>query len=172
MLFAGCSTTLPMKVAPDLTLERFMGDWFVIAHIPTFIEDEAYNAVENYQLNPDGTIAVTFDFNQGALNGPMKSYKMTGFVNEQEPGLWGVQYIWPIKADYRVVYIDSDYQNTIVARKARDYVWLMSRTPIISEDKYNQMVEVIKSLGYDIQTLRLVPHDKSMTPERAVLLET
>jgi apolipoprotein D and lipocalin family protein len=44
-------------------LERFMGDWYVVASIPAFIEKGAHNAVESYALNSDGTIATTFRFN-------------------------------------------------------------------------------------------------------------
>ena len=47
-----------------------MGDWYVIANIPTFIEKDAYNAIESYRLDDDGTVATTFRFNKGSLDGP------------------------------------------------------------------------------------------------------
>ncbi|MCA9421954.1 MAG: lipocalin family protein, partial [Nitrospira sp.] len=50
----GCSSPPPIQTASQLNLERFMGDWYVIANIPTFIETEAFNAVESYRLNDDG----------------------------------------------------------------------------------------------------------------------
>lgn len=40
-----------------INIKRFMGNWYVIAHIPTFIEKEAYNGVESYRLAEDGTIS-------------------------------------------------------------------------------------------------------------------
>ena len=43
-----------------------MGDWYVIASIPTRLERGAHNAVESYQLLADGTIDTTFTFNDGA----------------------------------------------------------------------------------------------------------
>ena len=61
--FSSCST--PAKLPPQqamarhVDLKKFMGDWYVIAHIPTFIEKDAYRAVENYRLSADGTIATT-----------------------------------------------------------------------------------------------------------------
>ena len=33
-----------------------MGDWYVIANIPTFIERDAFNAIESYELDSDGNI--------------------------------------------------------------------------------------------------------------------
>ena len=64
MLLSGCGATLPpLKTVDHVDIPRFMGDWYVIACIPTFIEKGAYNAVESYRLDPDGTIAdYKFDF--------------------------------------------------------------------------------------------------------------
>ena len=62
LLFAiiGCTTGPPIHTVDSVDLERFMGDWYVIANIPTFIEKNAYNAVESYRLAEDGTIETTF----------------------------------------------------------------------------------------------------------------
>ena len=49
-----------MPVVDYVDLERFMGDWYVIATIPTFLEKDAYNPVETYKRDDDGTIATTF----------------------------------------------------------------------------------------------------------------
>ena len=51
-----------MKTVDYVDIERFMGDWYVIANIPTFIEKEATNAIESYRLDKDGNIATTFTF--------------------------------------------------------------------------------------------------------------
>ena len=39
----------PIPVVAHVDLERFMGDWYVIANIPTFVEKGAHNAVESYR---------------------------------------------------------------------------------------------------------------------------
>ena len=58
LALAGCRQQdyPPLALAHDVDLERFMGDWYVIASIPTRIEREAYDAVESYRLAADGTI--------------------------------------------------------------------------------------------------------------------
>ncbi len=154
----GCSSHPPMPTVDKVNLERYMGDWYVIANIPTFIETEAHNAVENYQLNSDGTIATTFSFNDSAFDGEQKVYRPRGFIlDDKSNALWGMQFIWPIKADFRIVYLDDDYNQTIIGRIKRDYVWVMARTPEISESDYQHLVEVIRDLGYDTSKLRKVP---------------
>ena len=60
-----------------------------------------------------------------------------------------MQFIWPIKADYRIVYLDKDYQHTIIGRQQRDYVWIMARTPHIPDRVYTELETFVASLGYD-----------------------
>jgi len=150
-----------MKTVSHVDLERFMGDWYVVANIPTAIEKGAHNALESYALNPDGTIATTFTFNKGAFDGPKKTYHPKGFVLDTETNArWGMQFLWPIKADYRVIYLDEDYQTTVIGRAKRDYVWVMSRNPAFSDTEFEQMQAFIASVGYDPSHLERVPQKR------------
>lgn len=155
---ASCSSYAPMKTVDYVDLERFMGDWYVIANIPTFIEKGAHNAVETYGMNEDGTIDTVFTFRDGSFDGEIKRYNPKGFITDEETNaLWGMQFIWPIKADYRVVYLDDEYRVTIIGREARDYVWLMARDPEIAEDEYQKLVKFIGDIGYDVSQVQKVP---------------
>ena len=157
----GCATRAPMATVDSVDLKRFTGDWYVIANIPTFIERDAYNAIESYALDDQGNVPTTFTFNKGGFDGPLKTYRPKGFIkNTDTNALWGMQFIWPIKADYRIVYLSEDYQRTIIGRKARDYVWIMARKPKISEDALKEMVDKVKDLGYDVSKLRMVPQQE------------
>ena len=159
-LMNGCTSLPPIKTVSHVDLQRFMGDWYVIACIPTIIEKDIYNAVESYQLNQDGTIKTTFTFNQGSFDGKPKKYQPKGFVVPNTGNaLWGMQFIWPIKSEFRIVELDDDYQNTIIARNARDYVWLMSRKPKISDDQYHHYVSKISEMGYDVTKLVRIPQN-------------
>ena len=159
ILLTGCATAMkPIPLVNSVDLPKFMGDWYVIAAIPTAIEKEVYNGIENYKMNADGTIATTFTFYKGAFDGPFKKYEPKGFVQKEgNNALWGMQFIWPIKAEYRITYLDDAYQRTIISRNARDYVWIMARTPQISDAQYKELIDVVASYGYDMSKLRKVP---------------
>ena len=146
-----------MQVVPQLELDRFMGDWYVIANIPTFLEKGAHNAVESYRLADDGRVETTFTFRDGAFDGPQKTYRPTGFVSEDNNAVWGMQFIWPIKAEYLVIFLDDAYQRTIIGRSKRDYVWLMARKPELSEGEYREMLNAAAAAGYDISRIERVP---------------
>ena len=159
MMLAACTATSPIRTVPQVDLERFMGDWYVIANIPTFIEREAHNAVESYELVEPRRVATTFTFNKGSFNGPLKTYRPTGFVTDDPSNaIWGMQFIWPIKADYRVIYLDQDYTRTVIGRNKRDFVWIMARTPSIPANDYKAIIKTIADLGYDTSKVQRVPH--------------
>lgn len=148
-------------------LQRFMGDWYVIANIPTRLEREAYNAVESYRLAPDGRVLTTFTFRKGAFEGPLKQYEPVGFVRDTTSNaVWGMQFVWPFKADYRIVFLDPGYNVTVIAREARDYVWIMARTPEIPPARYRELTALVGSLGYDVTKLQRVPQRWGQEPPR------
>ena len=152
------SATVPLQTVGYVDLERFMGKWYVIACIPTILEKNIFNATETYQLEKDGTISTTFAFRKRGFDGPKKEFHPRGFVqNRTTNAIWGMQFIWPIKADYRIIHLDSNYSNTIIGREKRDYVWIMTRQPQLSQSSYLEMVDRVAKAGYDINLLVRIP---------------
>ena len=148
----------PIHTVNYVDLKRFMGDWYVIANIPTFIETDAYNAIESYRLEDDGTVATTFRFNKGSLDGPLKEYHPRGFIRDKKSNaVWDMQFIWPFKAEYRIIYLSDDYTKTVIGRTKRDYVWIMAREPAISDEEYARIMRFLQTQGYDISKLQKVP---------------
>jgi apolipoprotein D and lipocalin family protein len=162
-LVAACASTSgndakPVTLVSNVDLPRFMGDWYVIASIPTPIEKGAHNAKESYVLAPDGTIPTTFTFNADAFDGPQKHYGSKAYVlDPQTKAVWGEQYFWPIKADYRISYLSPDYSQVVITRAKRDYVWIMARTPSIPEADLQRLSAFVASQGYDLAKLQRVP---------------
>lgn len=160
VLLAACQTNghAPMHTVAHVDLPRFMGDWYVIANIPTLLERGAHNAVESYALAADGSIETTFTYRKGAFDGPLKQYHPRGFVLDTKTNArWGMRFVWPVKADYRIIHLADDYSQTVVGRQKRDYVWIMARTPQVSEADYQRLVRVVQDAGYDVGKLQKVP---------------
>jgi len=159
LLVTGCAVSPPtIPTAKQVDLQRFMGDWYVIGNIPTRPERDAFNAVESYTLQPDGRIDTRFRYREGGFDGPLKTMNPVGRV---VPGtgnaVWGMQFVWPVKAEYVIVDVDKDYGLTIIGRSKRDYAWIMARTPSIPEPAYEAAVTRLKALGYSVENLRRVP---------------
>lgn len=165
-LLAACATRPPtIPPVAEVDVPRFMGDWYVIAHIPTRPERDAYDAVETYALRDDGRIQTTFRYRDGGFDAPVETMRPVGTVREHGNGaVWGMQFFWPIQAEYVIVDLDPDYQRTIVGRSKRDYVWFMARTPTVSDVQYEAALRRIGELGYDVSRVRRVPQSGNPLP--------
>ena len=160
---AGRGGARPIEPVAHVDLDRFMGDWYVIASIPTPFERGAYNAVESYALEQDGRIGTVFRYRKDGFEGGLQTMTPTGFVREGTGNaVWGMQFVWPIKAEYVIVDLAPDYSRTIIGRSKRDYVWLMARAPQLPEPELQAAIARIKALGYDTSKLRMVPHAARM----------
>ena len=155
---AGQGGARPIPPVEQVDLDRFMGDWYVIASIPTAMERGAYNAVETYSRAPDGRIDTVFRYRKDGFEGGLQTMTPTGFVREGTGNaVWGMRFVWPVKAEYIIASLAPDYSDTIVARNRRDYVWIMARTPTLPEARYRQLVDEVAAMGYDTGRLHRAP---------------
>ena len=135
-----------------------MGEWYVIANIPTFIEKGAHNAVEKYTLTPEGEIDTVFTFRDEAFDGKEKRYNPRGYiVNKETNAEWRMQFLWPFQSEFLISYLNADYTITVIARTDRDYVWIMARQPVISAGEFSTLKQFLADNGYDVARLQLVP---------------
>lgn len=165
---AACATAKPALPAPvSLDLQRFMGDWYVIGFIPLFPERHAHNGVESYRLSAAGEIEVAYRFRNGRFNAPLKTYRPSATVVKHTANTqWKMQFLWPFNADFRVAYVSDDYSVSIVARAARDYVWLMAREPTLPEARYQALLTRIAAMGYDMAAFKRQPQQWPETEPR------
>ena len=159
-----------MKAVERVDIPRYMGDWYVLAHVPTSGEREAWNAVESYRLKP-GTrdvVETTFTFRKGAFDGLIETMHAIGYVNAEETGRWGMHFYWwqgPVLFEYVVVDLDADYKEVVIGRSARDYVWIMARTPTVPDADWTRLVDIVSKAGYDSTKLRRVPQRWGIEPD-------
>ena len=106
----------PIRPVAPIEPSHFMGKWYVIASVPTRFEKSAYNAVETYEVRPDGNVDTMFRFRDGAFDTPVKTIHSTGYVKGGTGNaVWGVQVFWPIKAQLLRV-IDLGYSRASIRR--------------------------------------------------------
>jgi apolipoprotein D and lipocalin family protein len=164
-LLCACATDSAPPLEPlnrKVDLQRFMGDWYVIGFIPItlpfFSEEDAHNGVESYRLTESGVIKTTYTFREGGFDGPEKRFTPKGRVYDSETNAeWRMQFVWPFEAAYLIVYLDEDYATTVIGVPSRRNVWIMSRSPQMGDDEYQQMIDFVESVGYDASKVERVP---------------
>lgn len=68
-----------------------------------------------------------------------------------------MQFIWPLKGEFLIIYLKDDYSITVIGRSNRHYLWIMARTPSIPEEEYRAVIKFVEDLGYDISKIQKVP---------------
>ncbi len=127
-------------------MERFSGDWYVIALIPTALEKGISHGIENYSLDSKGNIRVRYTFTKG---GKTKTMKQKGWITDRESNAeWRVRPLWPLKLPYYVIELDDEYSYTAVTTTGFKYLWIMARTPSLEEDQLNGIIDRMVERGF------------------------
>ena len=136
-----------------------MGTWYVHGYTPTFLDKEAYNPTETYEMDEKGRIQTTYRFQKGGFDGPVKTYRPVGkVVNTETNAEWRMRFFSVISAPYLILYRDSEYQFTLIGHPNRKMAWLMSRSPEITDEKYNELIKKLELRDYDLSTFVRAQH--------------
>lgn len=159
LTFSGCQEEdAPMETVKNLDLQRFMGDWYVIANIPTFAEKGTYNNIESYKLRSDGNVDITFSLYTDDEKNKYKEYHPKGFViDPADPARWKVQFFWPVKFPFYVIELAEDYSYTVIGLPSRSYVWIMARHHQMDESLYQDILHRLENIGYNLSEIKKVP---------------
>lgn len=159
LALAGCATPqAPLRTVPQVDLHRYLGNWYVIANIPYFLEKGKVASYDTYAMRPDGRMDNIFTFRKGALDAPEKSWHGVAWVvNHESNAEWKVRFLWPFTATYLVLELDPDYQWAVVGTPGRDLLWVLARQRHLDTATYQDILKLVALQGYDTNRLALVP---------------
>ena len=166
----GCVTSSSLalpKLATQVDLDRFMGLWYVHGYTPTRLDRNAYNATEKYELDKKGRIRTTYQFRQGSSDGKLKTYRPVGkVVNSDSNAEWKMRFFGVLSASYLILYVDSEYEYTLIGHPNRKMAWLMSREPSIADEDYLELVKELKSREFELNAFVRLPQqwDQPLIP--------
>ncbi len=143
---------------PQIDLPKYMGQWYIVANIPYFLEKDLVASKTKYTLRDDGKVIENFSALKGGFDGDLKQYE---FVDTPDPATgnsyWSVRLFWPIYVSQQTIYVDPDYQYTLIGYKDKSLGWIFARTPDIPEAKYQELLKRFQAEGYDASKFRRVP---------------
>jgi len=160
-MFLSCST-IPGGISAihQFDKNKYLGKWYEIARLDFKFERDLNNTTAEYSINSNGTINI---FNKGYNTKKHKWKSITGkakFVNEETIAMLKVSFFGPFYSGYNVIAIDKEYKYALIAGKNLKYLWILSRNSTIPEDVKTNYLELAKSVGYSINELVWVEHDK------------
>ncbi len=137
------------SVSGDLQLDKYLGDWYEIARFDHKFERGLNFCKANYSIREDGKIQV---LNTGIKNGKPKESKGKAKFTDN-PRILRVSFFGPFYGDYRIMLLDPDYQWVLVGGSSEKYLWIMSRTPHLTEEVKATILAEATRRGYDIEKL-------------------
>lgn len=110
-----------------------------------------------YGLNDDGSVSV---LNRGFLStrGIWKEIKSRAkFVDSEQKGYLKVSFFGPFYGSYIIFNLDKSeqdlYQYAFIQGPNTDYLWLLSRTPNVSEAVMEKFVDTAKEKGFNTEKI-------------------
>lgn len=155
----GACVGTPEGIEPvqGFELERYLGKWYEIARLDHSFERNLQGVTAEYQLTDGDRIRV---INRG-YNTETESWEEAEgkayFVRSPDVGYFKVSFFGPFYGAYVIFDLDkADYQYAFVTGNSRSYLWLLARTPEISDDLRSRFLQEARQLGFDTEELIFV----------------
>ena len=180
-LTAGCTATSsanqtgtnhPAALQPIAALDvpRYLGTWYEIAKYPNRFQrrcvrdthaeyrqlDDGRIDVINRCTTADGRMleAVGLARQIGGEDSPILKVRFAPAWLSFLPMVWG---------DYWVIDLDPNYQLAAVSEPTRRYLWVLSRTPEVDAEAYQQLLNRLEEQGFDLGRLEWSQHGVAET---------
>jgi apolipoprotein D and lipocalin family protein len=163
LLLGGCASIPagpgPLQTVPAVDVQRYLGRWYEIARFQHRFEKSIVGATAEYSLREDGRIQVVNSGFKKDLDGAYTQVKAVAWVPEAaRPGALKVRFFGLFTSDYLIFGLDQDdYSWALVGSDSRGFLWLLARTPQISEELFSRMKQIALDQGYDLSGLYRVP---------------
>lgn len=155
-----CMAQSQVKSISEFDVSRYMGTWYEIAKLPNWFQRKCVQGTQarykvlgptQIEVNNKCTTASGEEIQAIGLARPNGSGRPAQlevrFAPEWTawlPMVWGA---------YWVLDLDADYQLAAVGDPSKSYLWILSRTPQVSADRYDAVLQRLNMMGFDITKL-------------------
>lgn len=155
----GCSSSYPpLDVVDSVDIQRYLGKWYEIARLPNSFQKGCDCTTAEYSIIDSTTLRV---INKCLKDGEIDDAKGKAFVVEgSNNAKLRVQFFWPFRGDYWIIELDKEnYQYAVVGTPSREYLWILSRTPVMDNQLYESLTANLKEKGFDVGKLLIAKQD-------------
>lgn len=166
-LFTACAQTADKPVNTEtvklLDLHQYMGQWYEIARFDHRFERGLVGNMAEYTLLKDGKIQVLNSGYESDFSGKYKIAKgKAKLPDSAEPGKLKVSFFLWFYGDYYVMELDENYNYALIGSSSDKYLWILSRTPQLSKETLDLLLEKARKRGYDVSKLIWVKQKESL----------
>ena len=148
----------PVQTVASVDLQRYVGTWYEIGRYANRFQRKCVSDVTaTYTLRKDGKVSVLNQCKRA--DGRVISAKgVAKIVDPASKAKLKVTFFWPFYGDYWIIGLDSEYRWAVVGHPARKYLWILSRTPVLSPEHEAQVAAVIQESGYEAARIMRTTH--------------
>ena len=148
----------PLKAVEVVDLQRYAGKWYEIARFPNSFEEDCVAVTATYSGNPDGTIKVVNSCRLKSFTGEVDvAQGRARVLDTQSNAKLAVSFFWPFEGDYWILALADDYTWVLVGEPSGRYLWILSRTPHISDALRTNLIGRLDVMGYNAKALFWTP---------------
>jgi apolipoprotein D and lipocalin family protein len=145
-----------MKGVKKVNLDKYTGKWYEIASFPAWFSRGCENATAEYTRKDDYVrVENTCQTRKKKRRQVGKAFKT------KKDNVLKVQFFAPFKSDYIIEFVDNNYKYAIVGTSGKDYLWILSRSRNISQEKFDDLVTIARKAGYDVSNLEVTAKEKN-----------
>lgn len=160
---AACAPMGPpaTSTVESVDVERYLGTWYELGSIKQFFSLGLVNTQADYSLLPDGSIRVENSGNYFFAGGPESRIVGSAVPVDDSNARLNVSFLGPATAqgpgNYWIVDLDPDYQWAIVSDPTGQSGFILSRTPSVSPELYDELVARAAAKGVNTSALTVTP---------------
>ncbi|AKQ46645.1 hypothetical protein TH63_15075 [Rufibacter radiotolerans] len=141
----------PLPTVSSVDLARYAGTWHEIASFPQRFQRGCQCTTAQYTLK-EGYVEVR---NTCRKNGKRTGITGKAFAVEgSHNAKLKVQFFWPLRGDYWILGLASDYSHALVGTPDRKSLWILARATTLPAPIYRQLVQQAQQLGFDTALLQ------------------
>ncbi len=138
----------PLDTAPFVDLNRYAGRWFEIARYP-FGKESAEQRNTTAQYSPPRNGRMRFEVTYAKPHGGIAIVHGSARVTDPETNAKLRVKYGRAGGDYWIIEVGDDYSYAIIGEPKRRHVWILSRTPAMDDQVFQQLCRRLSMQGYD-----------------------
>lgn len=161
LALAGSKKPAPVTTVAHVDLARYAGTWYEISSFPIRFQKGCTATTAVYSIRPDGQIDVVNSCNRDSLDGRKTIVRGHARVVDRESNAkLKVSFFWPVRSDYWIIDLGSDYEYAVIGHPTRRFVWILSRTRTMDPMVYAGIIKRLSAQGYDVSRLKVTLQPK------------
>jgi apolipoprotein D and lipocalin family protein len=138
----------PLETVAHVDLQRYLGRWYEIARYPNRFQQGCQDSRADYSQRENGEIEVLNSCRDTESGAVRQAKGRAWVVDSASNAKLKVSFFWPFRGDYWIIELGSDYEYAVVGTPDRNYFWILSRSPQMPDQLYNQILQRAEQQGF------------------------